>query len=137
ATKHQSAARCNLWIIPLSTISPYQLIGFLWTPCSRFVGINRIGRHLLPYTGDAIDDAPGGFNFVAADEKRRVPNHTVGNQALVRIRLFNTESARIREIHVHIAEMARRPRNLGCKSKGHTFVWLNAYNQLIRNQALC
>src|SRR5690349_7876875 len=125
-------ARCNLWNIPLSTIPPYQLIGFLRTPCSSFIGINRIGRHVLPHTGDAVDDAPGGFNFVAANEKRRISNHAVGNQALVRIRLFDTESALIREIHVYIAEMARRSRNLGCKSKGHTFVRLNAYNQLVR-----
>src|SRR5437660_591994 len=32
--------------------------------------------------------------------------------------------------------MACRPRNLSCKSQGYTFIWLNAYNQLVWNKAL-
>src|SRR5258708_39027270 len=67
-----------LRVIPLSTVVLDERIGFGWTPCARFVRVDGAGRHILPYTDDAVYDAPGCFNLVTTNEERCVSDHTIG-----------------------------------------------------------
>src|SRR5438093_12532652 len=58
-----------LRIIPLMSIFLNQRICLWWSPCTRFVRINSACRHAFPGVRDAIDNAPGCLNFVAANEE--------------------------------------------------------------------
>src|SRR5579863_10509507 len=72
-----------LRVVPLSTVSLDQFVGFLRPPASCRVGMHGVNGHLLPAVDDAVHDTPGCLYFVAADEERRIANHGVGDQALV------------------------------------------------------
>src|SRR5690242_4730114 len=72
-----------LGVIPFSTISTNQFVGFLWPPGSCRVGMHSAGGQLLPAVDDAVYDAPGSLYFVAANKERRIADHGVGQQALV------------------------------------------------------
>ena len=59
----------GLRIIPLASVFLDEFIGFRRAPGACSVGVDGAGRHFFPCVSDAVYNAPGCFDFVAADEE--------------------------------------------------------------------
>src|SRR6266446_7548939 len=94
----------SLRVIPVPSIVLNQSISLWRTPGACRVGVDSAGRHVLPGIDDAVHDAPGRLGLVTANEERRVTNHTVCEQAFVRVRRFDAKGSGIGEVHVNVAE---------------------------------
>src|SRR5579885_1839373 len=126
----------DLRVVPVPAILFNQFVGFGWPPGACRVGVDGIGRHGLPDVGDAVDDLPGSLDLVAANEKRGVALHGVGDQAFVSFRRFDAEGAAVVEIHIDRGEVAFGPWNLGAEANGDALIWLDADDNEVGFQPL-
>ncbi len=86
----------------------------------------------LPHAVERRDDAPGGLHLVRAGEQRRIAQHRVEDQRLVRLRGVAQERRAVREVHVHGADIEAQPGHLGREAEQDALVGLDAHRQQVR-----
>src|SRR5579883_3655363 len=87
---------------------------------------------MAPTLQDRVDEGPLGLHLVAAGEQRRVAEHAVQQQALVRVGRLDVGRGAARECHVHRADLWTRTGQLGQEAQGDGVVRLDVHGQDVR-----
>ena len=96
------------------------------TPTADRIKLLRRQWRTRPAGADGIDDAPGGFHFVAPDEKGRVPANCFEQEPLVSLGRVGAEFGIIAEVHSHRSQPHAGARNFPVEAKRNSFVWLQS-----------
>src|SRR5579884_2870337 len=117
----------RLWTPPAPSIAPDKFIGGLWPPRAGFVCQDAFARLVLPFVQNALDEAPRGFDCIAACEQRLVADHATEEQAFVGFRLGAGKGRAVEEIHVDGANLHFdfRPGHFGRELERDAFVRLD------------
>ena len=78
----------------------------------------------FPTFADGIDNAPRGFDFVAADEEGGVTGKGFEKEAFVGFGCVCAELAVVAEMHAHRADLQARAGNFAVEAQGDSFVGL-------------
>src|SRR5206468_1429185 len=119
------------WIAPVLVSVRSMVIGASLepAPCAAVPGHHRVGRRgpgragriLIrlgvggPEVLDRIEDAPAELDLGLPREQRRIADEDVEQQPLVGFRAGLGERLAVGEVHVHVADLHRRPRHLRAK----------------------
>ena len=99
------------WPPPRPPVPVEELVGARRPP--RAGGVVRERRTVaLPGRDDRVDEQPLLLDLVGAREQRRVAEHRVEDQPLVRLRHAGAERAAVEEVHVHGADRHPLARHL-------------------------
>ncbi len=90
----------------------------------------------LPGADDRVDELPLLLDLVLAREQRRVAEHRVEDQPLVRLGQPGAEGAAVEEVHVHGADRHPGPGHLGADRERDALVRLHVDQQHVRPQAV-
>src|SRR5207248_6301789 len=119
---------------PGPPVSAQQLVGGGWAP-----GAGRIVRERRPVArprgDDRVDERPLLVDLVDAREERRVTEHRVKNQPLVRLGEPGAERPAVEEVHVHRANRHALARHLRADRERHARVRLHVPEHNARPQA--
>jgi hypothetical protein len=90
-------------------------------PGRVFLGL--AGRR--PVVEDRVEDAPGLLDLLIGGEQARLVEQGVEDEPLIGLRRLLGERLRVGEVHVHVADVHRRARDLRPEAQQHTLIGLD------------
>ena len=128
-----SSTTLNRHAPPRAAVAVEQLVGRARAPASgRVVGERRTVT--LPRADDRVDELPLLVDLVLAGEERRVAEHRVEDQPLVRLGEALAEGAAVEEVHVHRADRHAGARHLGADRERDALVGLDVDEEDVGTQ---
>src|SRR5688500_3762846 len=76
-----------------------KIVGLAASPSARRIKFAIAQRFLRPTFANRINNLPGGFHFIAANEKRGVARHDIEQQSFIRFRCVGAELGVVVEMH--------------------------------------
>src|SRR5713226_7258593 len=121
----------HLRVVPLSAVTFEQNIGFARPPTPGWILWHGGALGGAPHVENGIDEAPSGFDAVAAIEERSVAAHTVIQERSVSAARGVSKTVAIAEIHGDVANAHFGAGPLGAEGNGNAFVGLDIQDQAI------